>query len=155
MSAVPGPGMRTLLLDGGDAAVTAMRHQPRPVCSAPPAIPGNYHMNRLETTTPHTKGAGRCKSEQVGRRFNSKINASSAHIQDQHVVLATIPKGPRNAIVLTEKRRGRESFADLRQFEPNGLRVLVPTMKGIGNIDVGLAQQLIVRLQDFVARCKR
>ena len=95
------------------------------------------------------------KSEQLGRQLKSRNNSPSAHNQDPPVILATIPKGPRNAIRLTLSVRDNRPVADLRQFEPNGLRVLTPTMKGIGNIDVEMAQQLIVRLQDFVARCTR
>jgi hypothetical protein len=111
-------------------------------------------MHAPKTAKPHTMGAGLRKSEQLCRRLGNRTNSSSADNQDPPVILATIPKGGRNAVVLSVRQRGLELLADIRQHEPNGLRELVPTMKGIGNINDDVAEQIIVWLQIFLARCR-
>jgi hypothetical protein len=57
-------------------------------------------------------------------------------------VIAVIPKGRRNVIRVTLSALGGHPVIGIRQHEPNGLRALVPTAKGISNIDFTAARQL-------------
>jgi hypothetical protein len=71
----------------------------------------------------------------------------------QERIVATIPKGPRNIVRVTLRMRGDQSVVDIRQFEPNGLRVLVPTMKGV-NIDHTAIPMLIAALEAIKSECQ-
>jgi hypothetical protein len=67
-------------------------------------------------------------------------------------VVATIRKGNRNAVVVTVGRHGRHSYIDIRQYEPDGLRVLKPTRSGIGRIDRMAARELITAIEIALAQ---
>jgi hypothetical protein len=62
-------------------------------------------------------------------------------------VVATVPKGRRNKIVVTCGERDGKPVIDIRLFKPNGLKVLMPTSKGIGNIDPTEVRALIAKLE--------
>jgi hypothetical protein len=62
--------------------------------------------------------------------------------------IAAIRKGSRNVLVVTvSQQRGQVPSIDIRQHEPNGKRELIPTMKGISNIDPSVARALVVALE--------
>ncbi len=67
-------------------------------------------------------------------------------MRNQERVIATIRKGKRNTIVLSLSERDQQPCLDIRQHEPDGLRVLVPTAKGINNISAAEARELIAAL---------
>jgi hypothetical protein len=69
-----------------------------------------------------------------------------AAMKNQERIVAAIRKGPRNVVRVTLSMRGHHQVIDIRQFEPNGLRVLVPTMKGV-NIDLAVLPILIAALE--------
>jgi hypothetical protein len=71
----------------------------------------------------------------------------------QERIVATIPKGPRNIVRVTLRMRGGRHVVDLRQFEPNGLRLLVPTMKGV-SVDVAEIETLIAALETIRSECR-
>jgi hypothetical protein len=62
----------------------------------------------------------------------------------QERVIATIRKGKRNTIVLSISERDQQPCLAIRQHEPNGLRVLVPT----SNIDPAAARELIAAIEN-------
>jgi hypothetical protein len=64
----------------------------------------------------------------------------------QERILTTIPKGSRNAVRVTLSVRDNRPVIDIRQFEPNGLRVLVPTKKGVV-LDLAALPMLIAALK--------
>lgn len=98
-------------------------------------------MNAPQTAKPHTNGAGLRKFDQLAGQIDIKLNT-----------IAIIRKGGRNAIVASIKERNNQPpLLDLRQHEPNGLRELVPTGKGISNIDKVMARDLIAALLKFIA----
>jgi hypothetical protein len=132
------------LPDAGDGAAKAIPHQQSPPRLPPPAnVPVNHHMNGSQTAKPHTKGAGLRKFDQLAGQIDIK-----------HNTIAIIRKGNRNAIVFTVNERDQQPLLDIRQHEPDGLRLLQPTRSGIGNINDEVAQQLITALQQFIARCR-
>jgi hypothetical protein len=65
-------------------------------------------------------------------------------------VIAVIPKGRRNVIRVTFSTLGGHPVIDIRQYEPNGLRMLMPTIKGV-NIDLAAVPALISALAMAVA----
>jgi hypothetical protein len=67
-------------------------------------------------------------------------------MKKQERILATIPKGSRNAVRITLSVRDNRPVIDIRQFELNGLRVLVPTMKGVV-LDLASLPMLIAALK--------
>jgi hypothetical protein len=71
----------------------------------------------------------------------------------QERVLATIPKGSRNAVRVTLSVRDNRPVIDIRQFEPNGLRVLMPTMKGV-NFDLAVLPMVIAALEAIKAEAR-
>jgi hypothetical protein len=71
----------------------------------------------------------------------------------EHVVVV-IPKGSRNEVRATFSVRDNRPVIDIRQFEPNGLRVLMPTMKGVGNIDLAAACEIARAILRFDAGCR-
>jgi hypothetical protein len=68
-------------------------------------------------------------------------------------VVATIRKGNRNALVLTVSQHDQQFSIGIRQHEPNGKRELMPTMKGISNIDPSVARELITAIEKALAGC--
>jgi hypothetical protein len=59
-------------------------------------------------------------------------------MNNQERIIATIRKGNRNVVVITEADRR----IGIRQHEPNGKRELIPTRKGISNIDLADACEI-------------
>jgi len=74
-------------------------------------------------------------------------------MKNQERIVAAIPKGARNIVRVTLSMRGDQPIIDIRQFEPNGLRVLVPTMKGV-NIDPAAIPMLIAALETIKLECR-
>jgi hypothetical protein len=74
-------------------------------------------------------------------------------MKNRERIVAAIPKGPRNIVRVTLSMRGDQPVIDIRQFEPNGLRVLMPTMKGV-NIDPTAARQLIAAIESALAEVR-
>jgi len=74
-------------------------------------------------------------------------------MKNQERIVAAIPKGARNIVRVTLTMRGDRPVVDIRQFEPNGLRVLMPTVKGV-NIDPATTRQLIVALESALAEVR-
>lgn len=74
-------------------------------------------------------------------------------MKNQDRIVAAIPKGARNIVRVTLSMRGDQPVIDIRQFEPNGLRVLVPTMKGV-NIDPAAIPMLIAALETIKLECR-
>lgn len=66
--------------------------------------------------------------------------------QERTITSISIPKGSRNEIRVTSRVRDNRTVIDIRQFEPNGLRVLVATMKGV-NVDLTALPILIAALE--------
>jgi hypothetical protein len=71
----------------------------------------------------------------------------------QERIIAAIPKGARNIVRVTLTMRGHQAVVDIRQFEPNGLRVLMPTVKGV-NIDPVAIPMLIAALETIKSECR-
>jgi hypothetical protein len=61
-------------------------------------------------------------------------------------IIATIPKSRRNAVRVTLGERDHRPCVDIRQFEPNGKRELMPTQKGVV-IAATMIPDLIAALQ--------
>lgn len=70
--------------------------------------------------------------------------------QERTINSISIPKGSRNEIRVTLGVRDNRPVIDIRQFEPNGLRVLVPTRSGV-NFDLAALPMLIAALEAFKA----
>jgi hypothetical protein len=73
-------------------------------------------------------------------------------VTTQERIVATIRKGNRNAVVVTVSQHDQRPRIGIRQHEPNGKRQLIPTMKGIGNIDLATASEIAKALMLAVAR---
>ena len=66
--------------------------------------------------------------------------------------IAAIRKGSRNVLMVTvSQQRGQGPSIDIRQHEPNGKRELIPTMKGISNIDPSVARALSNALEQALS----
>jgi hypothetical protein len=72
-------------------------------------------------------------------------------MSNQENIVAAIPKGRRNVVRVTLRSRGDQPIVDIRQFEPNGLRVLMPTAKGMG-LTPAEARELITDLKTALAQ---
>jgi hypothetical protein len=84
--------------------------------------------------------------------FGGCCRGERAAMNNYERIIAVIPKGRRNVVRITLSVRGNQPVIDIRQFEPNGLRVLVPTMKGV-SVDLTAVTALIAALETALAGC--
>ena len=71
-------------------------------------------------------------------------------MKNQERIIGSIQRGRRNKIHVTLRSRGDQPIVDIREFEPNGLRVLTPTAKGMGLTPAEI-RKLIAMLGDALA----
>jgi hypothetical protein len=75
-------------------------------------------------------------------------------VRNQERIIATIRKGNRNVVVVTTSHQpDQQPSISIRQHEPNGKRELVPTMKGISNIDPSTARDIATAILQVLAGC--
>lgn len=86
-------------------------------------------------------------------RSNGRRGVSAVNTQER--IVATIRKGNRNAVVVTVSQHDQQLSIGIRQHEPNGKRELIPTMKGISNIDPATALQIVRGILQAITGCRQ